>query len=301
MLSTIQITGFILRLIGIVVLLIDKPTDYFPRIVTNFILATCFTLSLDLKTHSSLGFIIFIVLYSRRWIPALLGLIELAVVHVLIDIHSNQVLELSWLQNLSTLGNPSGEGGESASLWKIFGHLGLDSEIAKYLSATLVLTTIAIGFRLSRKSLTIEVVAMGSLVPALMLYVHYYELIPLIAVAYVLILQNSIFSSLIYATTFFTIPREYLSIKNIFLMAALSLLAAGISLADKIKLNRKSMYVAFAKGLGLLLTTYLINFISTSDYRVTQSLIVSETLLFSIWVISRNFSAKKRKTISGLI
>jgi len=301
MLTTNQLTGFILGLLAVGVKV------YRGEIIgqnksTNIILSSIiFAVSLDLKPQVSFFIFLAFVLHLKSARLCVTTFFVIIIIHIIIDINQNRFLELDYLHLLNSVGKDAVglEKGDSVSFWPLVYSIINNYKIITYISLILILISsiylIAIS---SKKSLHLSIL-ISCLIPSLSTYFHFYDLIPLYLIIsyYIIKLIKPVLGFLL--LSLFTIPIEIYTSYNSILIIGLTLM---IVLFFDFKLDKSlKTYGKILIGLIFSLTIRALNQFLDINSHLLQSLITTECIIisfiymFKILNIQNDFAALLRR------
>ena len=175
-LSTGQITGILMGLIGIGYMLIRSKSK-----IVQAVGGLPFAIVLDLKPHVFLIFIIALYMYCRKFHGFLMVILYLVVGHLLINFRCQTFIEDDWVKTLfavsDTTSNPTSSG--SRTIWPIVRSLlSLDS-IPSFFPIVVFLTLGLLVLIQIQKSPNFSLVFGSLLVPVTYSYFHLYSFLPI--------------------------------------------------------------------------------------------------------------------------
>ncbi len=187
--------------------------------------ASFLAVSLDLKPHLVLFFLVYFIIRKQAVRLSVFTLAVLFVTHGSINLFQGQILELSWLDQLSSLNDlaKAGNLNDSVSFWPLALKISLDPQLLYIISTLLVLTLFLLLLRIAREPYAeAKGIALSFLIPSVSLYFHFYDLAPLAIMAIGVILQKQRNFLQIACISYILLPLEYQSIQNVLLFGLLT-------------------------------------------------------------------------------
>jgi hypothetical protein len=217
-LSTGQITGILMGLIGIGYTLIQSKSK-----VIQVLGALPFAIVLDLKPHVFLLFIIALYVYFRRIHGFFIVVFHMAIGHMFINFYCQTFIEDDWLKTLfavsDTSDNPQSSG--SRTIWPVVRSLlGLESVPSFFPIVTFLTLGILVLIQI-QKVPRFSMLYASLLVPVTYSYFHLYSFLPIaIFLFWALIrLEMPIFLGIVFS--FLTISGSNLGIKEALISLAI--------------------------------------------------------------------------------
>lgn len=222
-LATNQISIIVIGILclGILIFQKYKGDSKFELLAASFL-----AVSVDLKPHLVLFFLFYFIVRHQAFRLALFTLSVLFVTHTTINLAQGQILELSWLDQLSSLNDlaKTGNLNDSVSFWPLALKIPLDPQLLYVISTLLVITLFIMLLRIARKlSGEATGIALSFLIPSVSLYFHFYDLAILAILAVGVMLQKQRNFLQIACFSFILLPLEYQSIRNLVLFGVLSI------------------------------------------------------------------------------
>jgi len=257
----------------------------------ELVAALFLAVSLDLKPHLVLFFLIYFIVRERAVRLAVFVLSVLFVTHGSINLVQGQILELSWLSQLSSLNDlaKAGNLNDSVSFWPLALKISLDPQLLYFVSTSLVLTLFLLLLRIAREPCAqANGIALSFLIPSVSLYFHFYDLAILAILAVGVILQKQRNFLQIASFSFILLPLEYQSIRNLILFGLLTIFF-GLYRSNA----RKAIPVVVAGGITGMLFRIASSALSLNE-RDTQVFMVS---LSTLMVAALIFHALKNGSV----
>jgi len=290
--NTIQITGFVIGLLA--VSLLDRSSRSMLNPLTyTFIQGISLAIALDLKPHSIIFVVglLFMKKIKRDVIFCAFGICLIG--HAVINLINKTILEVSWFRNLVSLGNASGEGGESTSVWRLVDYLSKGAIKTSVISPLLIACLLLIVGFFGKKFNFRDLVLIGLIASSLMTYMHYYDLAPLSVFTLAIFSKNAKSILGLASLMFMILPREVGSFRNVVILILLTTL---IMLFIEIKSDG-----AFDRLIVIGLATltfiglHLVNYLLALEYRLGHALVATQTLILIL-----SFTLRKLNLTGGL-
>ncbi|CAM8619900.1 Glycosyltransferase family 87 [Candidatus Planktophila versatilis] len=253
--------------------------------------ASFLAVSLDLKPHLVLFFLFYFIVRHQAARLAVFGFSVLFLTHGSINIAQGQILELSWLDQLSNLNHlaKAGNLNDSVSFWPLALKTSLDPQLLYFVSTLLVITLFLLLLRIAKEPCAeAKGIALSFLIPSVSLYFHFYDLAILAILAVGVILQKQRNFLQIACFSFILLPLEYQSIRNLILFGLLTTFF-GLYRSNV----RKAIPVVVAGGITGMFFRITSNALSLNE-RDTQVFMVS---LSTLMITALIFHALKNGSV----
>ena len=289
MLAVNQITGIILGCLslGQYFILASKDNNKF---VYKFLISPmCFAIAIDLKPHITIYIFIILIIATRNFKLLFNTALIFVFMHLIIDFYVGIFLERDWVHAVLKVGSSASDNKlrDSVSFWPLLNHY-INFPKAFYLvSFILIIALLLYAIYLGYKMKTDAALYIGLIIPSLSIYYHYYDSIPLciLALNWAITERKYIYSALL--LSFFLIPKEYLSLRNTFLVLlfeiVLMIIFTNMGYIADIFLVRNLIY-----GIGFTYLIHLINTLLNLNPFILQSIVVSETLFLTYYLLFQN-------------
>lgn len=293
MLATNQITGILMGLLaGGFSAFLKYQINSIQKYI--YISGTLFAISIDLKPHIAGIFILLLCITYRNVILAIVTSAFIVLTHLIVDLSQHRILERDWINVLKALQDRSTTGtlGDSVSFWPIIYKIARINGLPSTVTTITMLLVLCGSIFVALNGNFTKVIALSFLVPSLGIYFHYYDAIPFFSITllYLAAKRKVSLAALIFLG-FTLVPIEFQIPKNqILVIAFIILWTSGSKLLKRIQLTLLS--VAF---INLI---HLANLRLTDNQYFTQSLIVTESIVFGTYVIlkrTNNMSSNKRQ------
>lgn len=280
--NTLQITGLVTGLLA-VFLANNKFTNKIARPSFQVLQIVSLSLAVDLKPHSLIFVVILLFLKNWKRREIVYAALFSVIGHSLIDLNNKRILERDWIKGLSNLGNASGANGESTSIWKLIDYLTNSKVDTNLLSMVSVIMLSVFSIFMLRKCSHIDLVFIGLIISSLMTYMHYYDLAPLAILATGKFMRDKLDILGTSLIMFLILPREFTSASNLLILLVIMLIIASLRFRDqKIEQGIRRFILIFSGAALVFLTLHKFNFAMNLDYRMTHTLMTSESMVL-IW------------------
>jgi len=219
-LVTNQVTCIIAAFFGLILILFKhNKWTFLSRLLILF--STSFLI--DIKPHLTLAPLILIFFFHEKRALFVQSCVLLLVLHILIDIWVGRILELEWLRIVLELaGSNRPTFTDSQAFWPFLLDLGFGKLIIQILSI-MVIFVLIICLYFARRTLGVKkYLAMSFLIPSFSTYFHYYDLIIVAVVVYLMVLSKNVnwqsfklsaaISVLVVGTSFSSLELQLISI-----------------------------------------------------------------------------------------
>ena len=296
MLVTNQVTGIVLGLLAIGIRAHKEKTKKIKNIrFSNLITALAFGISVDLKPHITIAFVVIYLLNNRDFKAIRDCLVLWLTIHIFIDFTQWRILELDYLKFILGLAKTAqkNELGDSVAFWPLLSSVKTlqITDISIAIIATLFCSAVILSLRKQRN----PAIILSLLIPSFSIYFHFYDAIAIgVLVLFYSIETRSYIVSFL-TLSFFWIPKEFLRPSNIVMVILLTALFCKVVYVGKNNSLRK--IIESILGLILAFIVHIFNLNMNSSNYSEQSIAVTECLIFAIFLflINEYFSKYRLK------
>ncbi len=288
-----QVNAYLVGLLGTAIWIHSKPLASKP-FAKYASIGLCFALAIDLKPHLLIIVLLAWAVLERSIAPIAWTVAIFILLHIAIDLYIGEITELTWFSRVVDVKNTAGtaELGDSVTIWPIFLKLFPNgSELVPHLSLVLFLsvTLVAIFYAIKGNSSYAFLIALAA--PGFYIYFHFYDMIPLALIFVVYLVRSTTSFQYITLLCLMLIPKEFTSLKNLGLVVVIATIV-WLHSNDEDRSIKKLYLGFFGYGIICYLNSYVFG-----EPRLTQSIFVTEILMFVLWSSLRLCQRESRQLL----
>jgi hypothetical protein len=243
-----------------------------------------FAMAIDMKPHLTAIFFTTWVIAKRRPDVFINTAIVLFFTHMAINVSQNRILELDWLTRIQKLNSMASDNslGDSLSFWPILNHYLSQPKLLHSISLTVTILLACVCLFLAVKRREYETYSLSFFVPATSIYFHFYDAIPLVLFAIVLILKlkNTFFSGIV--LSFYLVPLIFLSVRNQALIVSMGILVASWLYFQSTEKSASKIVLGIVSGFVAAFLLHVFNLQLDLNEHLLQSMMVTQCLILSL-------------------
>jgi hypothetical protein len=286
--NNLQITGFVLGLLSLFLAEFQYRSKL-QSIAVPILQIIALAVAIDLKPHSLIFIVIFLLVKNYRRSQILAALVFNLMLHLVIDLINGNFLEIYWFRSLSNVGNASGVNGESTSIWKVIDYFTNSKIDTNIVSTIFVIGVFIICLGLLARLSRNQIVSYGFVLSSLLTYMHYYDLAPLAIIALIVCLENKNSVIGFSLVLFLFLPREILVPLNLLILVVLVFVLQFCRYSNhKLLSDDKSSTITFFKGIFVFALIHIANSSMGLSYRIGHAVMTSETMVMIFFYLYLN-------------
>ncbi len=284
LLVTNQMTGITMGLLGLGIWLYKNIEARELISFSKLLSAIPFAMAIDMKPHLTAIFFITWVVAKRRPDVFVNTVIVLVFTHMAINVSQNRILELDWLTRIQKLNSMASDNslGDSLSFWPILNHYLSQPKLLHSISLTVTILLACVCLFLAVKRREYETYYLSFFVPATSIYFHFYDAIPLVLFAIVLILKlkNTFFSGMV--LSFYLVPLIFQSVRNQALVVSMGILVASWLYFQSTEKSAYKIVSGIISGFAAAFLLHVFNLQLDLNEHLLQSMMVTQCLILSL-------------------
>ncbi len=276
-----QVNAFVVALLGTAIW-INSKTPVRKKYLINAGIGLCFALAIDLKPHLLLVVLLVWAVFNRsvavfNWTISLF-----ATLHIAIDLYIGEITELTWISRILEVEATASTTklGDSVTFWPIFQRLFPQwIELVPRISILLLLFVCLTALYMAIRDRINSAIVFALAAPGFYIYFHFYDMIPIALIFVVYLINLKISFQHITLLSLMLIPKEFTNLKNLVLVLCITTLVWFWRNAK----NKRTSSIELFLGLMGYGVICIINSFFFGGPRLTQSIFVTEILIFLLW------------------